>query len=233
MLYTLLDMIEGKDKDMFDDLIHVSPTVTLHKEDYSATRKDFGSRVAKIIVHMLAGAADFLFKERYGHRAIVLETIASVPGMIGGFFQHLKSLRLIKDDKGKIRALLDEAENERIHLLVYSIITKPTRSERFLIIVCQFIFSTIYFFLYVFSPRTAHRVVGYFEEEATHSYEHFLQLVKDGKHENIAAPDIAISYWNLRSDARLIDVIEATIKDEMLHRDVNHAFADAKITHWN
>jgi ubiquinol oxidase len=221
-------MLEVKDGQMFQDVIHVSPPITIHKQKYSGRPKDIRSYIARSIVHTLASMADFLFKERYGHRAIVLETIASVPGMIGALFQHLRALRLIKDDNGWIRTLLDEAENERVHLLVYSTITKPTVMERALIIICQFIFSIIYFILYLCSPRTAHRVVGYFEEEATHSYEHFLQLVKDGIHENVPAPEIAISYWNLNKDARLIDVIEATIKDEMLHRDVNHAFADAK-----
>jgi ubiquinol oxidase len=146
--------------------------------------------------------------------------------MVGGLFQHLKSLRFIRDDKGWIRALIDEAENERIHLLVYSSIAKPTIIERTLIIVVQFFFSIIYGTLYLLSPRTAHRVVGFFEEEAIHSYETYLRLVHEGVHENIEAPTLAKSYWNLHEGARLTDVIEATIKDEMLHRDVNHRFAD-------
>jgi ubiquinol oxidase len=80
----------------------------------------------------MAESADFLFKERYGHRAIVLETIAAVPGLIGGFFQHLKvtyvlSVMIIN----WIKTLLDEAENERMHLLIYSEIAKPTRFETF------------------------------------------------------------------------------------------------------
>jgi ubiquinol oxidase len=146
--------------------------------------------------------------------------------MVGGLFQHLKSLRLISDDKGWIKALLDEAENERIHLLVYSEIAKPNILERTLIMIVQFFFYNIYFVLYLLSPRTAHRVVGYFEEEAIHSYEHYLRLVHDGVHENIPATPLAKSYWNLDSQARLADIIVATIKDEMIHRDVNHAFAD-------
>lgn len=226
LIYTQTIMIQEKDDKMFNDLENVSPHITKHKEHYSFHPKDFRSKVAKIIVHISASFADFFFKERYGHRAIVLETIAAVPGVVGALFQHLKSIRLIKDDRGWIRTLLDEAENERIHLLVYSSITQPTRIERLLIIVVQFFFFIVYFTIYLFSPRTAHRVVGYFEEEAVHSYEHYLQLVRDGVHENIKAPDIAISYWNLKEDARLIDVIEATIKDEMIHRDVNHKFAD-------
>lgn len=226
-------ILAEKDQKMFDDLAYVSPHISQHQEHYSFNAKDFRSKIAKIIVHIIAQTADFLFKERYGHRAIVLETIASIPGIIGALFHHLKSLRLIKDDRGWIQTLLDEAENERMHLLVYSSIVQPTRLERFLIIVVQFFFAILYFFIYLISPRTAHRVVGYFEEEAVHSYEHYLQLVLDGAHENIPAPAIAISYWNLKEDSRLVDVIRATIRDEMIHRDVNHKFADDDIsTHW-
>ena len=37
--------------------------------------------------------ADTFFAKRYGHRAVVLETIAGVPGMVGGMFLHMRSLR--------------------------------------------------------------------------------------------------------------------------------------------
>lgn len=228
MGYTNYYMHEEKAETMFQDLEGVNPHVDLHKEGYHHPPKDMRSAVAKRIVHFSASCADFLFRERYGHRAIVLETIASVPGMVGGLFQHLKALRFIRDDNGWIRALVDEAENERMHLLVYSSISKPTVIERALIIVVQIFFSIVYGLLYLISPRTAHRVVGYFEEEAIHSYENYLRLVHEGVHENIPAPKLAISYWNLHEDARLTDVIEATIKDEMLHRDVNHRFANDK-----
>lgn len=113
-----------------------------------------------------------------------------------------------------------------MHLLIYSGIAKPNVVERALIIIVQFFFFIIYFLLYLFSPRTAHRVVGYFEEEAIHSYEHYLRLVHEGKHENIPATPLARGYWNLMDDAKLTDMIEATIVDEMAHRDVNHKFSD-------
>ncbi len=217
---------EEYDKEMFEQLESVQPQIKLRREHFRHTPKDLRDKVAKFVVHTMAEGADFLFKERYGHRAIVLETIAAVPGLIGGFFQHLKSLRFIRDDHHWIKTLLDEAENERMHLLIYSEISKPTRFERLMIITLQFFFSAIYFLLYLLSPRTAHRVVGYFEEEAVHSYEHYLALVMEGKHENIPATALAKSYWNLADDALLTDIIKATIKDEMTHRDVNHKFSE-------
>lgn len=221
-------MIEEHAQDMFTDAAQVEPHVRNHREHFRQTPQGTRDHVAKVIVHLSAQAATLLFKKRYGHRAVVLETIASVPGMVGGMFQHLKSLRFIRDDRGWIKALLDEAENERMHLLIYSGVAKPTIPERALIIVVQVLFCIVYFLLYLISPRTAHRVVGYFEEEAIHSYEVYLSLVHDGTHENIPATELAKSYWNLSTDARLTDMIEATIKDEMLHRDVNHRFADDK-----
>lgn len=214
------------DSKMFEQLESVLPHIRLHKEHFRHIPKDLRDRVAKFVVHTMAEGADFLFKERYGHRAIVLETIAAVPGLLGGFFQHLKSLRFIRDDHHWIKTLLDEAENERMHLLIYSEIAQPTRFERLMIIVLQFFFSIVYFLLYLISARTAHRVVGYFEEEAVHSYEHYLTLVEEGVHENIPATALAKAYWNLVEDARLTDIIKATIIDEMAHRDVNHKFSE-------
>ena len=62
--------------------------------------------------------ADRFFAKRYGHRAVVLETIAGVLGMVAGMWIHLKSLRQMKTGYGPvIRELLEEAENERMHLM--------------------------------------------------------------------------------------------------------------------
>ena len=170
--------------------------------------------------------ADKFFAKRYGHRAVVLETVAAVPGMVGGLWQHLTALRKMRDDEGWIRTLLDEAENERMHLMTFVEIAQPNIFERFLILAVQLVFYNAYFFLYLFAPRTAHRVVGYFEEEAVISYTQYLKEVDAGRHENVPAPQIAIDYWQLADDARLRDVIIAVRADEAEHRDVNHSFVD-------
>lgn len=122
-------------------------------------------RLAHGFVKFLRLFADAFFAKRYGHRAVVLETVAAVPGMVGGLLQHLRSSRHIRDDKGWIRELLDEAENERMHLMTFIQIAQPTRLERLIIMVGQAIFYNFYFFLYLLAPRAAHRVVGYLEEE--------------------------------------------------------------------
>jgi ubiquinol oxidase len=84
--------------------------------------------------------ADTFFAKRYGHRAVVLETIAGVPGMVAGMWLHFKSLRKMKTGYGPdIREMLAEAENERMHLMFFIEITKPNIFERFLVLVAQFV----------------------------------------------------------------------------------------------
>jgi len=177
-------------------------------------------RIAFRFVKLLRFFADTFFAKRYGHRAVVLETVAAVPGMVGGLWQHLTALRRMRDDEGWIRTLLDEAENERMHLMTFIEIAQPNAFERFVIAATQLVFYNLYFFLY------AHRVVGYFEEEAVISYSAYLAEVDAGRHENVPAPQIAIGYWQLPQDARLRDVIIAVRADEAEHRDVNHGFVD-------
>ena len=166
------------------------------------------------------------FAGRYGHRAVVLETVAAVPGMVGGAVQHLHSLRKLKDDDGWIHILLEEAENERMHLLTFIEVAKPSWFERWLIIIAQGVFYNAFFLLYLLSSKTAHRVVGYLEEEAVYSYTEYLEGVDNGTYVNIPAPQIAIDYWKLPADARLREVIVAVRADEAKHRDVNHGFAN-------
>ncbi|MEO1135006.1 MAG: alternative oxidase [Pseudomonadota bacterium] len=184
-------------------------------------------RIAFALVKFLRVFADLFFQDRYGHRAVVLETVAAVPGMVGGLLQHLKSIRHIREDEGWIRELLDEAENERMHLMTFIKVTQPTLFERLLVMTAQAIFYNFYFFMYLFAPKTAHRFVAYLEEEAVISYTNYLAEIDAGRLENCPAPDIAIEYWNLPPDARLREVVLSVREDEADHRDRNHFFADA------
>ena len=188
---------------------------------------NFSDRVAYRITMFLRWIADTFFKKRYGHRAVVLETVAGVPGMVAGMWNHLRSLRKMKpDDRGWIKTLLAEAENERMHLMIFIRIAKPNWLERWAIITAQFIFWHFYMFLYIFFPQCAHRMVGYFEEQACISYTEYLKEIDEGRTENIKAPKIAIDYYKLPKDATLRDVVIAVRKDEEGHRDVNHEMAD-------
>ena len=188
--------------------------------------KNFSDHVAFGFTKILRFLADTFFRKRYGHRAVVLETIAAVPGMVGGMLLHLKSLRKMEDDKGWIKILLDEAANERMHLMTFIEIAKPTLIERAIIMVAQFIFIVMYLFIYIISSRTAHRIVGYFEEEAVISYTDYLNELENGKIEDQPAPEIAINYWNLPLHSTLKDVVRVIRDDEAGHRDLNHKFAN-------
>jgi ubiquinol oxidase len=194
-------------------LVHYKPTSTSDYFAYGFTKS-------------MRWFADTFFRKRYGHRAVVLETVAAVPGMVGGMWTHLRSLRKLRPGYGPlIRTLLAEAENERMHLMTFIEIAKPNWFERLLILVAQVIFWHVYFIVFLISPSTAHRIVGYFEEEAVYSYTEYLNELDEGRIENVPAPRIAITYWNLADDARLRDVILAVRDDEAGHRDVNHYIA--------
>ena len=188
--------------------------------------KNFSDKIALSFTKFLRFLADTFFKKRYGHRAVVLETVAAVPGMVAGMLVHLKSLRKIEDDRGWIKILLDEAENERMHLMTFIHIAKPTAIERFIIMIAQFIFIITYGIIYLSSQRTAHRIVGYFEEEAVISYTEYLNELESGAIPDQPAPEIAINYWNLPLHATLKDVVRVIRDDEAGHRDVNHSFAN-------
>ena len=188
--------------------------------------ENLSDKIAFAFTKLLRFTADFFFAKRYGHRAVVLETVAAVPGMVAGMLNHLKSLRRMEQDPGWIKILLDEAENERMHLMTFIHIAKPSTLERFIIIIAQGIFFNLYFIMYLISPRTCHRIVGYFEEEAVTSYTDYLNEVEEGRIENVSAPKIAIDYWKLEPYARLADVIRVVRDDEAGHRDVNHKFVN-------
>ena len=160
--------------------------------------KDFSDRIALGITLVLRFIADTFFAKRYGHRAVVLETVAGVPGMVAGMWQHLRSLRGMKhDSRGWIKTLLDEAENERMHLMIFIEIAKPSTFERYVILFTQAVFWNFYFLLYVFFPKIAHRMVGYFEEQAVISYTQYLEEIEAGEIENVGSS--VVGYRLLRA----------------------------------
>ncbi|MGO4414749.1 alternative oxidase [Cupriavidus sp. KB_39] len=203
-----------------------SPAASANLERHRSA-ENMSDRVALGITLTLRVLADTFFAKRYGNRAIVLETVAAVPGMVGGMLIHLRCLRWMVADHGWIRTLLDEADNERMHLMTFVQIAKPSWFERLVILAVQAIFFVAFFLLYLSSSRTAHRMVAYFEEQAVISYTLYLAEIDAGRVENIPAPASAIAYWNLPENARLREVVIAVREDEIGHRDVNHEFADA------
>ncbi|KAL3651640.1 inducible alternative oxidase 2 [Castilleja foliolosa] len=188
--------------------------------------KTFIDKVAYHTVKLLRFPTDVFFQRRYGCRAVMLETVAAVPGMVGGMLLHLRSLRKFQQSGGWIKALLEEAENERMHLMTMVELVQPKWYERLLVLTVQGVFFNAFFGLYMISPKLAHRIVGYLEEEAIHSYTEYLKDIDSGAIKNVPAPAIAIDYWRLSQDATLKDVITVIRADEAHHRDVNHFASD-------
>ncbi len=182
---------------------------------------------AKSMTKFFRLIADTFFANRYGHRAVVLETVAGVPGMVAGMWLHLKSLRKMKTGYGPdIREMLAEAENERMHLMFFIDIANPNWFERYLVLFAQLVFMLFYFIVYIVDYRTAHRMIAYFEQEAVKSYTEYLKLVESGEVENIPAPQLAIDYYKMKKSAKLSDLIKKVRADEEHHSKVNMEYSN-------
>ncbi|XP_065052813.1 uncharacterized protein LOC135682036 [Rhopilema esculentum] len=158
-------------------------------------------------------------------RIILLETVAGVPGMVAAMSRHFHSLRRMVRDNGWIHTLLEEAENERMHLMTALELKQPGLLFRGSVLILQGIFVNMFFLAYLVSPRFCHRFVGYLEEEAVKTYTYCLECIDNGKlpmWQRLAAPEIAKNYWRLQDDAMMRDVILAIRADEAHHRFVNH-----------
>jgi ubiquinol oxidase len=184
-------------------------------------------RIALALTRFAAWIADTIFGRRYGDRVIVLETVAAVPPMVAGTLLHLKCLRRMLDDRGWVRTFMDEAENQRAHLMSFVALSRPNVWERLLIALAQGVFYNAYFLLYLISARTAHRLAGYFAEQAVQGYSRYLALIELDERGCQPAPTLAIAYWNLTPEARMTDIIQAMREEEAIYRDLHHAFANA------
>lgn len=187
---------------------------------------NFMDKFAYWTVQSLKYPTYLFFQRRHMCHAMLLETVAAVPGMVGGMLLHCKSLRRFEHSGGWIKALLEEAENERMHLMTFIELSNPKWYERALVFAVQGVFFNAYFLAYLASPKLAHRIVGYLEEEAVNSYTEFLIDIEKGLFENSPAPAIAIDYWRLPPDATLKDVVTVIRADEAHHRDLNHFASD-------
>ena len=137
------------------------------------------------------------------------------------------TVRRMLDDGGWVRTFMDEAESQRTHLMAFVALAKPNAWERFLIVLVQGIFYNAYFFLYLISAGTAHRLAAYFAEQAVQGYSKYLSQIESGERAMQPAPALAIAYWALAPDAQVRDMIASMLEDEAIHRDLHHAFADA------
>mmetsp|Transcript_15584 Transcript_15584/g.35762 ORF Transcript_15584/g.35762 Transcript_15584/m.35762 type:complete len:355 (-) Transcript_15584:85-1149(-) len=164
-------------------------------------------------------------------RLIVLESVAGVPGFLAAMMRHFRSLRTLQRDHGWIHTLLEEAENERMHLLVCMSRFEAGLVTRCLCQAAQVTMTPFLGVLYLIKPEAVHRFVGYLEETACLTYANIIQQVETpgtplhdawGK---LPAPKLAVVYWRLKEDAMWLDCLKCMFADECNHRDVNHTFA--------
>lgn len=163
-------------------------------------------------------------------RCVFLESVAGVPGMVAASLRHLHSIRRLERDNGWIETLLEEAYNERMHLLTFLKLAEPGRFMRFILLGAQGVFYNALFVSYLISPRTCHRFVGYLEEEAVITYTRLLAEIETGQlplFERTTAPEIAVRYWNMPEGKRtMTDLIRYIRADEAKHREVNHTLGN-------
>jgi len=164
-------------------------------------------------------------------RLIVLESLAGCPGMVGASIRHLRSLRHLERDHGWIHTLLNEAENERMHLLCVMRQFDADWKIRSFVVTIQCTMVPFMTIMYLISPKSLHRFVGYLEETAVHTYTDIIRKMETpGTHLNkdwmpLPAPNIAKTYWQMPEDAMWYDVMKQICADEANHRDVNHTFS--------
>lgn len=188
--------------------------------------EDFVDKVAFRFMRFLRRFVHAFFREKYDHHAVTLETVAAVPGMVAAFHRHMRSLRRMKRDHGWIGHLLEESENERMHLLIWLKVTQPTRLERMVVVAAQGIYILFYSAMYALSGRACHRLTGYLEEEAFAAYTDYLKALDNGSIPLRPAPDIAIEYYRLPPNATTRDVVLHVRADEAAHREFNHHLGD-------
>ncbi|KAF9565682.1 alternative oxidase [Agrocybe pediades] len=180
-------------------------------------------------IEELRKAGYLLSEKQWLERILFLESIAGVPGMVAATLRHLTSLRLMRRDSGWIHTCLEEAENERMHLMTFMTLRKPSMFFRLMVLAAQGVFYNIFFIAYMLSPKLCHRFVGHLEEEAVVTYTRCIADLEAGRipeWSDLPAPEISMDYWRLSPDAKLKDVLYAVRSDETTHRFVNHSLAN-------
>lgn len=201
--------------------------------------RDFVDSLAYGVIQVMRFNFDVLTGYKFGklterkwvNRLVFLETVAGVPGSVGAVVRHLHSLRTMRHDHGWIHTLLEEAENERMHLMTFIKLQNPGLMMRASVFLAQGVFYNFFFLSYLISPRFCHRMVGYLEEEAVTTYSKLILQLEQGElpeWQKAEVPEIAKKYWKLDDKATLLDLFRVIRADEAHHRDVNHRFADMK-----
>ncbi len=150
---------QWKEDELKIDLTHVTPKTLSDKLALNAVK------MVRYSFDTMTGWNGEITTNKVLQRVIFLETIAAVPGMVASIFRHFKSLRSMERDGGLINMFLEEATNERMHLLTFVTLRDPSLPFRLSVIGSQFVFGTGFGLAYLVNPKFCHRFVGYIEEE--------------------------------------------------------------------
>jgi hypothetical protein len=211
------------------ELTHTPPETIGDRVAYNAVK------AVRYVFDVSTGWHGEITPSKVMNRTIYLETIAAVPGMVAAIIRHFKSLRTMQRDGGMIQMFLDEANNERMHLLTFVRMKNPNTLFRAAVIGGQFGFGTVFLLAYMISPNFCHRFVGYVEEEACATYTKIIKAIEEApedadlaKWRTEVAPGIGRAYWKLGEEGTVLDLMYAVRADEAEHRDVNHLCSDIK-----
>jgi ribosomal protein L31E len=218
------------DDELNIDLTHRVPEGKLDKAAY------YSCQAVRKVFDMATGwRMDNIRVDNTLNRVIYLETIAAVPGMVAAVVRHFRSLRQMKSDGGMLQMFLEEANNERMHLLTFVRMKDPGYAFRAAVIGGQFGFGAAFTLAYLISPAFCHRFVGYVEEEACSTYTKIIKTIETApegseiaKWRTEAPPGIARAYWKLGEGSTVLDLMKAVRADEAEHRDVNHLMSGMK-----
>lgn len=216
-------------KDLDIELTHTPPENIRDKLAYNAVKG------VRYFFDAATGWNGEITTTKVLQRTIYLETIAAVPGMVAAIVRHFRSLRSMKRDGGMMQMFLDEANNERMHLLTFVRMKDPGRLFRAAVIAGQFGFGSLFLLSYVVSPKFCHKFVGYVEEEACSTYTKIIEAIEEAPEgtelaqwRTERAPAIARSYWKLGENGTVLALMYAVRADEAEHRDVNHVCSSMK-----
>lgn len=139
---------------------------------YHHKPQTLSDKVMKIFLNVLYHSFNFVTGYKEDHptpnamkrRLIILESVAGVPGFVAAGFRHFRSIRTLNRDFGWIPTLLEEAENERMHLIICLEMFKPSWIVRVLVITGQYVMTPFLMTIYLIKPKAMHRFVGYLEE---------------------------------------------------------------------
>ncbi|KAG8780387.1 hypothetical protein FRC12_023095 [Ceratobasidium sp. 428] len=118
-------------------------------------------------------------------------------------------------DAGWIHTLLEEAENERMHLMTFMSLKKPSIWFRGLILAAQGAFYNVFCLGYLVPHKSAHCFVEFLGEEAVVTYTKYIAEIELSR----------LPEWK---DIILLNVIRVVRADESAHRFVNHSLANLK-----